>query len=63
MKAEIGRHGELIITPSTKTEEFALKHWLEVSSIPMILGAGTMESFHIRGSKMLFCETPTPEGV
>jgi hypothetical protein len=57
MKAEIGKHGELIITPSTITEEFAIKHWYHLASVT-IVGTSKDESKYIRGSKVILFPAP-----
>ncbi len=51
MKAELNKHGALVVTPDTQTEAYAMAQWLRVNVISIQIMQLDEERF-VRGSAL-----------
>ena len=54
MKAELDKHGRLLLTPETGTEVYAMRHW-NAQNVVQMRDEKLKEVAFIRGSAILIC--------
>jgi hypothetical protein len=52
VKAELDKHGCLVITPESTTESYAMQHWCSVNMI-QVRDIARAENWYLRGTSIL----------